>query len=90
MREYRVEEFNNKFTIQILTKTIKFRLFRKNKVIKEWKDVGSDGKVAYHFRKLGGNELGSFNNLGEALSKINVFKKGIKYHYPDVKKERND
>lgn len=89
---YRIAEFDGKFSIEKKTidiVTTGLLWWRKKKYKTIYKKVDKYGSCLYKFTFPGGvvsnyhQELKSFNNLKEALSKIYIFEKGIIYHYPE-------
>ena len=73
--EYRIAEYHNKFKIQFKSKDYQGFLWWKKEIIK-WYDLGSDGNIVYC--RLNAEW---YDNLFEAKHKLDIFKKGMIYHY---------
>lgn len=77
--EYRISEFNNKFTIEIKTSIITGFIFTKN--IEVWRKVAENGNASFRKYFKGVlyeiKPLKSFNTFEKALKQIKSFEKDV-------------
>jgi len=74
---YRIKEFDNKFTVQCeYEETTGYLWWKKTKI--EWHNSNEFGYPVTHL--LPWPSMKPFNSLEEAKAKIDSFKKGVIYH----------
>ena len=79
MREYRIKELNNKFTIQI--KTIRREGWFKQKEVVEWKTTDCQGNSYYTQWDAMLPMSKPYRTLGEAKEQVKLWQEQAKYHY---------